>query len=409
MEEPPSKDESNAPAGAQNPNHLFGGVDSISSLPDKMLHHILSFCLLSKRWRHIWRKTPYLSFPHLKSSLEWIHETLASYTAPKIMRFHLYVDSETVKASERSFFGIDSLIKFAIAYNVDKLSLVLNAYYVFPDCFFSNSSLKHLIVDSWNMKPKCTVSWTSLQNFINSSLDESFTKLQSASAMLESLTLHESPGLRRLDLEFFNSSPRKCHIVAPHISYLRMIDSTQKYSLVDVSSLIEANIDTIYFLPRFWCTQDDSSKYPSKDDYQVMMQTMLENLQNVEKLTVVLSFLQMLSVAEFHGVPFPTLKVKTLTLKTTILQSAVPGIAKLLQNSPELTNIILHIFPASSKFKVAKPDLVALFVELLLRNTRTLKTLAIQLRSCLNTSNYDELSQIALTLSHKNKVSIVLK
>ncbi|CAF1727349.1 unnamed protein product [Brassica napus] len=43
MEEPPSKDESNAPAGAQNPNHLFGGVDSISSLPDKMLHHILSF------------------------------------------------------------------------------------------------------------------------------------------------------------------------------------------------------------------------------------------------------------------------------------------------------------------------------------------------------------------------------
>ncbi|KAL0644434.1 hypothetical protein Bca4012_042724 [Brassica carinata] len=108
MEEPPSKDESNAPAGAQNPNHLFGGVDSISSLPDKMLHHILSF--------------------------------------------------------------------------------------------------------------------------------------------------------------------------------------------------VPTNVAI---------TTNDSSKYPSKDDYQVMMQTMLENLQNVEKLTVVLSFLQMLSVAEFHGVPFPTLKVKT--------------------------------------------------------------------------------------------------
>ncbi|KAF2535487.1 hypothetical protein F2Q68_00019884 [Brassica cretica] len=115
------------------------------------------------------------------------------------------------------------------------------------------------------------------------------------SCILSCLDLSESPGLRRLDLEFFNSSPRKY----------------------------------------------DPSKYPSKDDYQVMMQTMLENLQNVEKLTVVLNFLQMLSVAEFHGVPFPTLKVKTLTLKTTILQSAVPGIAKLLQNSPELTNIIL--------------------------------------------------------------------
>lgn len=67
------------------------------------------------------------------------------------------------------------------------------------------------------------------------------------------------------------------------------------------------------------------------------------------------------------------------------------------------------IFPAKSAFKVAKPDLVASFMELLLRNTRTLETLVLQLRSCLNTSNYDELSQIALTLSHKNKVCIVLK
>ncbi|CAN7091142.1 unnamed protein product [Brassica rapa subsp. narinosa] len=425
MEEPPPKEESNAPGGAQNPSNLFGGVDSISSLPDEMLHHIFSFVptkvaittsVLSKRWRHVWCKTPYLSFPHHKSSLESIHETLASYTAPKIMRFHLYVDRETSEASERSHF------------------------------FFSNSSLKQLIVDSWNyMSPKCTVSWTSLQNLSlrNSSLDESFTKVLSGSPMLESLTLQscslscldlsESPRLRRLDLEFFNSSPRKCHIVAPHIHYLRMIDFTQKYSLVDVSSLIEANIDTIYFLPRFWCTQDDPSKDPSKHDYHVMMQTMLEKLQNVENLTVGLSFLQMLSIAEYSGVHFPTFKVKTLTLKTTILRSAVLGIAKLLQNSPELKKIVFYktedwncsvekyvnrympqdpqdlIFPAKSAFKVAKPDLVASFMELLLRNTRKLEKLVLQLRSCLNISNYDELSQIALTLSHKNKVSIVLK
>ncbi|CAG7861564.1 unnamed protein product [Brassica rapa] len=77
MEEPP-KEKSTAPAGEQNPSNLFGDVDLISSLPDKMLHHILSFVptkvaittsVLSKRWRHVWCKTPYLSFPHLKSSL----------------------------------------------------------------------------------------------------------------------------------------------------------------------------------------------------------------------------------------------------------------------------------------------------------------------------------------------------
>ncbi|KAJ0231552.1 F-box domain-containing protein [Hirschfeldia incana] len=454
MEESP-KDESTAPAGAQNPSHLFRGLDSISSLPDEILHHIFSFVptnvaitttVLSKRWRHVWCKIPYLSFPHINnSSIESIHETLASYTAPKIMRFHLYVDSQTWEDSERSS-HVDRLIKFAIAHNVEKLSLVLNAYYVFPDFFFSNSSLKQLIVDSRNISPKCNVSWTSLQTLSlrNSSLDEYFTKLLSGSPMLESLILQscslpcldlsESPRVRRLDIGFFSSSPRKCHIVAPHIHYLRLVDFTQKCTLVDVSSLTEADIETIYFLPRFWCTQDDPSTDPSKDEYQVMMQTMLEKLQNVENLTVGLSFLQMLSIAEFSGVHFPTFKVKTLTLKTTILRSAVVGIAKLLQNSPELKKIVFYksedwncavekyvnlyidpqdpqdlIFPAKSAFNVAKPDLVASFIELLLRNTRTLETLVLQLRSCLNTSNYDELSQVALTLSHKNKVSIVLK
>ncbi|CAH8313173.1 unnamed protein product [Eruca vesicaria subsp. sativa] len=454
MEEP-TKEESTAPAGARNPSHLFGGVDSISSLPDEILHHILSFVptnvaittsVLSKRWRHVWCKTPYLSFTNINASIESIHETLASYTAPKIMGLHLYVDSESFEeASERSN-HVDSLVKFAISHNVEKLSLVLKDYYVFSDFFFSNPSLKQLIVDSRNkMSPKCTVSWTSLQTLSlrNCLLDESFAKVLSGSPVLETLTLRscsiscldlsESRRIRRLDIEFTNSSPKKCHIVAPHIHYLRLIDFRQKCTLGDVSSLTEADIDSIYFVPRFWCIQVDLED-PSKDlDYQVMMQTMLEKLQNVENLTVGLSFLQMLSIAEFRGVPFPTLKVKTLTLKTTIIRSAVPGIAKLLQHSPELKKIFFYktedwncaekyvnrcldpqdpqdlIFPAKSAFKVAKPDLVASFIELLLLNTRTLETLVLQLRSCLNTSNYDELSQIALTLSRKNKVSIVLK
>ena len=153
-----------------------------------------------------------------------IRETLASYTAPKMMRFHLYVDRETSEASERSHHG-DTLIKFAISHNMEKLSFVLNAYYVFPDFFFSNSSLKQFIY--FGIRPKCTVSWTSLQNLSlrNSSLGDSFTKVLSGSPMLESLTLQscllscldlsESPRLRRLDIDFKNSSPIKCHIV-PH-------------------------------------------------------------------------------------------------------------------------------------------------------------------------------------------------
>ncbi|CAA7031684.1 unnamed protein product [Microthlaspi erraticum] len=424
------------PAGAPNPSPLFGGVDLISSLPDEILHHIFSFVptklaittsVLSKRWRHLWCETPYLSFPTSKDYIESILKTLASHSAAKIMRFHLYVNRETCVASQSND-HVDSLIKFALSHNVEELSLVFAPYYTFPDVHNN-----FFLGKSWTSLRKLSL-WRSICS------DESFAKILIGSPMLESLTLQsctlrcidlsESLRLRRLDIERASFAPHEFHIVAPHIHYLRLIDFRTKCVLSDVPSLTEANVDTAYYLPRFWCIQLD----PSKDeDYQVMMQT-IEKLQNVENLTVGLSFLQMLSIAEFRGVSFPIFKVKTLTLKTTILRSAILGIAKLLQNSPGLKKITFYktedwnsavekyvnkyvnpqdpqhlIFPAGSVFEVARPDLVASFIELLLANTRTLETLVVHLGSYLNRPGFEELSQIALTLSHKNKVSIVLK
>ncbi|CAA7032931.1 unnamed protein product [Microthlaspi erraticum] len=345
------------------------------------------------------------------------------------------------------------IINFAISHNVETLSLV--TYHALPDFFFRNSCLKKLVVNSrcGNMTPHCNVSWTSLTDLClsySTLSDESFSNIVSGSPLLESLTLQscsfgcldlsESLRLRRLDIQVASYAPRVVHVVAPHIHYLRLRDFKSKCVLADVSSLMEANVDTIYYLPKFWVKQIELSKDPddpSNDEYQVMLQMMLEKLQNVESLTVGLSFLQMLSIAEFRGVPLPTLKVKTLILKTTIVRSAVPGIAKLLQISPGLKKIIFHktedwncvvdlvekhvtryidrqdlkdlIFPTRSMFRVAKPDLLASFMELLLANTRTLEMLVVRLGSCLNRSNVAELTQVALTLSHKNKVSIVLK
>lgn len=116
------------------------------------------------------------------------------------------------------------------------------------------------------------------------------------SCTLRCLDLSESLRLRRLDIERASYAPSVFRIVAPHIYYLRLIDFSSKCVLSDVPSLIEANVDTTYYLPRFWCTQLDPSKVldggPSKDDeYQVMLQTMLEKLQNIDNLTVELSFL----------------------------------------------------------------------------------------------------------------------
>lgn len=54
-------------------------------------------------------------------------------------------------------------------------------------------------------------------------------------------------------------------------------------------------------------------------------------------------------IAEFRGVPFPTIKVKALTLETRILRSVVPGISRLLQTSPELKKIKLYTIKCNTK------------------------------------------------------------
>ncbi|KAG2243673.1 hypothetical protein Bca52824_094476 [Brassica carinata] len=59
-------------------------------------------------------------------------------------------------------------------------------------------------------------------------------------------------------------------------------------------------------------------------------------------LWVVKTRLQILSLAELHGVPFPTFKVETLTVETKFTRYVIPGLARLLQNSPELKKLIAH-------------------------------------------------------------------
>ncbi|KAF3599138.1 hypothetical protein F2Q69_00036469 [Brassica cretica] len=90
----PAQEETTAPAGAQNPSDLFSDVDSISYLPDEILHHIhsvlptklaMATSILSKQWRHVWCGTPCLSFSRLKVPIESIRKTLASYSAVKII------------------------------------------------------------------------------------------------------------------------------------------------------------------------------------------------------------------------------------------------------------------------------------------------------------------------------------
>ncbi|EOA22192.1 hypothetical protein CARUB_v10002764mg [Capsella rubella] len=418
----------------RNPNHRklikpIDGADFINYMPDEILHHILSFiptklamrtCVLSRRWRHVWCETPCLD-----------------------------IDQSRFED------GIDSWIEFAISRNVPKLSVAILDFefsktYSFPVFFYLSSSLKQLTVkvSFCVMIPTCKVSWKSLRNL---SLrycqvpDESIDNILSGCPILESLTLESCKLLERLDLSKSPSLKRlyinreyplagPVVIVAPHIHYLRLTYSSKPSTLVDVSSLTDADLTINRYLI-----------LPSQADlYQTMALEMLAKSHNVERLTVGETLLQILSLAELRGIPFPTLKIQTLIVRTEFVRSIIPGLSRLLQNSPGLKKLTLHTmhshrimdmhllkglypdqcwrseceaFPTSKEIynmlgcNDATSKLLASFMELVLRNTKTLERMVVWLGGTYfnDAQWFEELLQMAATLSQDDNVSIVLK
>ncbi|XP_010481016.1 PREDICTED: putative F-box/LRR-repeat protein At3g18150 [Camelina sativa] len=334
------------------------GVDSISSLPEVILQHILSFIptklaiqtsLLSKRWRHVWCDIPSLSLDEdyvTTRNATWINKTLSLYKGAKIINFQLKF--KTTLAQDITP-HINRWIEFAISRNVENLCLYFGTPCSFPDFFNVNfSSVKQLRLVMFNISDIMTpVSWTSLTKLCLSGcslFDESMAKILSGCPLLESLTLWACDRLsfldlskllrlRRLEIAYNIWFTEQAQIVAPQIHYLILINRQLSSTIVDASSLTEAKLD-IYFLllmPTF------------KDDIiQDMALKMLEKVKNVEKLTLGGNFLHYLSLAEVRGVPFPMLKVKYLTLDTAIFRYVIPGIERVLQNSPDLKKLTVR-------------------------------------------------------------------
>ncbi|CAN8257318.1 unnamed protein product [Cochlearia groenlandica] len=454
--------------GVEIPSHLIkttgdsiiDGSDFISSLPDAILHLILSTIptksairtsALSTRWRNVWSETPSLSIDSYRVVSGSINKTLDSFSAPKISSFHLR--TSLINRIQH----VNSWIDFAFSRYAEKLSLEFRDVrvrdYKLPDFFYSNSTVKQILIDSGSvvLTPRCDVSWTSLKNLSLSYCkisDDSLVKILSGCPLLESLELlfcdefrrldlSHSPFLKRLEMDRSDWFLGPTEIVAPHVHCLRLRHSRLPCRLLDVSCLIEANLN-VYFCDLGTLTADFLQSNVIK---------MLAKLCNVKNLTIGATFLQMLSLAVLCGVSFPTLKVESLTLETMIVRSVVPGLTKLLQNSPVLRKLTIHTlkcsiisevhlnvylrahslnqqhcwrskdlpFPGSIETismlvgKYAESKLVASFMELLLRNTTSLETMVVLLVGYLDASGFEELLAMATTLSRSNNVFISIK
>ncbi|CAA7028912.1 unnamed protein product [Microthlaspi erraticum] len=416
-----------------------GGVDSVSSLPDVILQHILSTLptrfairtsVLSKRWRHVWSDTPSLSFDKYILNADSIHKTLARYTVPKMTSFHLCIS----KVENTPY--MDRWIKFAISRNVENLSLDVRISFMTLSC--------------------CSLSWTSLKRLslrCCNLTDESIATILSGCPVLESLALYffdklmvldlsKSVRLRRLEVDsnVWVPGPHQIRepqnhwyrtkIVAPHIRYLRLTCYQSPCVLVDVSSLTEAKLDNGV------CSLDKLRS----GFLHGMVINMLMDFQNVEKLTFGANFLKILSLCEVSRRPFPMFKVKDLTFQTMISQYVTPGIVRVLQNSPELKKLTLHTMdygtipeelldkyldfhgfnPSqcwSTKARDSdnifswnrEPKHMASFLELMLKTTKKLEKMVVKLEGHLQGRDFEELLKMVPKLSHdNNNVSIAL-
>ncbi|XP_009133420.1 putative F-box/LRR-repeat protein At3g18150 [Brassica rapa] len=430
------------------------GVDSISSLPDELLQHILSSLktatavktsTLSKRWRHVWSGTPslYLVWNGHNFKVDSMNKTLARYTAHKMTSFHLYADNinRSIESPD-----INRSIEFAMSKNVENMLLDIRYYrYNLPEFLYFSSTIKQLTLSVHNyysdMKvPTSSVSWTSLKKlslFCCNFSEECMARILSGSPILERLRLDFCSELKVIDVSKSLSlrtleatiSAAGIQIVAPHIRCLRLKSCLYQCTLVDVSSLTEANLEISVM-----STEILTDGFP-----QVIMQKMVEKLQNVETLTFGPNLLKILSVAELHHLPFPSFKVKDLTLETTISQDVIPGLVTVLENSPQLKKLTVQpklvngtllgkslddlldvhgliysdqrwrseamVFPKILTWDV-EPKHVVSFIKLILKTTKTLEKMVLGLGYYLQGRQVEEFLEMVPMLCQDNNVSI---
>ncbi|KAL9860360.1 putative F-box protein [Arabidopsis thaliana] len=191
-----------------------------------------------------------------------------------------------------------------------------------PRFYEINSSVKSLShrLDLHDVIPRHGVSWTSLKKFSLSycGLPDESAKILSGCPILE----------------------WPMQIVAPQIHCLKLRNTQLPCTLVDVSSLTEAEVLDIIIFPV-------NPSY-NADFLHATMLEMLKKLKNVEKLTFSGSYLQNLSVAEKRGVPFPMFKVKALTLE--MKHFVISDIERMLQSSPNLKKLPVRAKDNTGKY-----------------------------------------------------------
>nr|GEX97681.1 hypothetical protein [Tanacetum cinerariifolium] len=282
--------------------------DRISLLPDCLIIDIPSLLpltkdairtgVLSKRWQHLWPQVFNLNFTHSSTVLDYSFLSYVHKTIPQFRQINLNKLKLGAVYNIKFEQEVNSWIRFAFSRNVKNLDLELyqDKYeHKLDQFFFINSCFTCLSLRGCLLKPTGAISWDKLRSLSITlrKMDEDLIEnILSGTPVLETLELSlcRGYGHRRI---YINSKSVKnlvltgdqiptsgesfVEINAPGILSLRIRDFLvlSKLSLLNVSSLVEAELDYIMLGPY---------TPPKKLAEELMLKDILLNLPHVETL-----------------------------------------------------------------------------------------------------------------------------
>ncbi|KAJ4789647.1 F-box/FBD/LRR protein [Rhynchospora pubera] len=248
----------------------LGNLDRLSNLPDEILHRIISFmkvrhtvqtCILSKRWKNLWRQLPYLNFNHVdfRNSCQFdrfVDSFLKHRGTSGIKTFHLDWKSFNVGETTKSWINYVFTSEHLGYYPVE-----------LPHSFFPSSSIEEIYLrgsyfpmkeirhESIDLvKLKCLhlsrVCW----------IDEFMQNLITGCPRLEEMTMEDctletsiiiaSRVLKKLDIEDCScSTDVKIHLSIPSLCSLHVSAIPGKVLWENMPSLVTAHLNLWYSVP----------------------------------------------------------------------------------------------------------------------------------------------------------------
>ncbi|XP_059623850.1 F-box/LRR-repeat protein At4g14103-like isoform X2 [Cornus florida] len=275
---------SNHEGSSKKVKKLNNKGDRISSLPDSLLVHILSFLptkyavgtsILSSRWKHLWASVPTLDFdgkltfkPHsdMTSSnfMNFIDRVLFNHESSCIQKFRLKCNGKT------DLFRIYTLISVAVKRGVQELDIYIGSPgqdFDLPISLFTCPTLMVLKLGfDARFNVPCSAYFRSLR-ILHVSIffldNDSMQNLMRNCPVLEDLSIEgmvpnnneeliidfSTPALKSLKLDFAAEEYSgvygdKVVVNAPILEYLNLRDDYLPcYVLGDVTSLVKADVD----------------------------------------------------------------------------------------------------------------------------------------------------------------------